>query len=650
MIGRMTAAQRDRFYGRAARMTSYLSVETSDGVYLVRAQDQNVGRSLFVKQGRGEMRTVKRAVSLVKEAFGEDAVGGRQLLDVGANIGTSTISALRDQGFGSAICFEPEPRNVLTLRLNLLLNGLEDRVQVLPVAVSNASGTAQLMVDPEAGGENWIATDSQRMALETGAAAPMTVPTVSLDQLVEDGTIDPTGVGLLWMDAQAHEGHILEGAGRLVELGVPIALEWDPIALEKLGNRGGVETAVAEHYTHFIDLRPSVDPDRASFQLRSAKELKDFGDGSEGPGGRAFTDLVVMRLKPAVAKRMKDARKPAARPPTEVAAASESEAGAPEDHPPTPEDHPPTPEDHPPTPEDRPQTAEDREVFFRAAAAHTTIVSAPAPHGRFLVQTRDVTVGLSLFANANRSEMGTLKRAVEVLTEVGLSDRIEGRVFVDVGANIGTTCITALHAHGFSSAVACEPAPDNYRMLELNSILNGIDDRLVVLPIAVSDTNAEVALNLHHTNSGGHQIRARASSRRAAGNGKSLRVEAMTLNHLLDRGILDAEAVGMVWLDVQGAEGRVVQGASALTRLGVPFVLEFHPLMLERGGRRKSLERIISTRYTHFVDLRRRSSEQALEETSKIGEYSERLRAAKSYSDILIMRLEREPAAAGKPN
>ena len=63
-----------------------------------------------------------------------------EFLDVGANIGTTTVSALLHGPFASAICFEPERQNLVDLRLNLLLNGLEDRATAIGVALSDQSG------------------------------------------------------------------------------------------------------------------------------------------------------------------------------------------------------------------------------------------------------------------------------------------------------------------------------------------------------------------------------------------------------------------------------------------------------------------------------------------------------------------------------
>ena len=48
------------------------------------------------------------------------------LLDVGANIGTIGILGILNGYFEKCIAFEPEPNNFKLLRLNVLLNGLDE--------------------------------------------------------------------------------------------------------------------------------------------------------------------------------------------------------------------------------------------------------------------------------------------------------------------------------------------------------------------------------------------------------------------------------------------------------------------------------------------------------------------------------------------
>jgi FkbM family methyltransferase len=289
--------QRSRFYDRAGQLTPYVCTPVGEALFLVLTQDRNVGRSLFLKRSRGEIGLLSRAVALVMSTLGDEGIKDRHFLDVGANIGTTTVPAMLDYPFAKALCFEPEPRNALTLRLNLVLNAIEERATALEVAVSNRKGTSELVVYPDQGGKHWIATDSEKREQRGDDTAVLEVQTVSLDELAAEGVVEPDAVGLVWIDAQAHEGHILEGASSLVERGVPVVFEWDPSGLDQFGDREAVQAIIKECYTHFIDLRASHSSKRPAFQLRPAAQLGKHARRFLGSGARNFTDVLVLRLE-----------------------------------------------------------------------------------------------------------------------------------------------------------------------------------------------------------------------------------------------------------------------------------------------------------------------------------------------------------------
>jgi FkbM family methyltransferase len=183
--------------------------------------------------------------------------------------------------------------------MNVLLNDVEDRVKTLPVAASNEVGESELVVTPTRGGKHWIATDRSKLgekhAIESTILA---VETVTLDRLVETGVIEPENTGLLWMDAEGHEGHILEGASSLLARGTPLVLEWNPRILDRMGDRGKLERAVAENYTHFAGLRRHPEVDQPGYPLQTADRLPAYAERFLDPSYAATkTDILVLRLE-----------------------------------------------------------------------------------------------------------------------------------------------------------------------------------------------------------------------------------------------------------------------------------------------------------------------------------------------------------------
>jgi FkbM family methyltransferase len=290
--------EREAFFEQAQELTPFVGVGTGEGVFLVRTDDRHIGRSLFAKRGRGEMQVLTRAVNTVEALYGSDAVEGTSFIDVGANIGTTTVPALLHHGFSHALAIEPEDDNFVTLRANAVLNGLDKRIVTVRKAVSNQTGTAELVVKHGQGGKHWIATGSDKKARVRVEDEIVCVETVTLDQLATEELFDPDRTGLLWIDAQAHEGHIIEGAGCLTSRGVPIVLEWDPQALDRVGDRGKLQEVAARNYSHFTNMRSDAADDGPKFWLRPVDELDEYAERFLDPSTpEKFTDIMLVRLE-----------------------------------------------------------------------------------------------------------------------------------------------------------------------------------------------------------------------------------------------------------------------------------------------------------------------------------------------------------------
>jgi FkbM family methyltransferase len=268
--------ERAEFLEAAAAFTPLVAVQTRSGVFVVPTSGESIGRTLFVKRARGEMRTLKLAMKALKR-LGVDAQG--TFVDVGANIGTTSITALTRHRFARAVAVEPAPENLRLLRANAALNGLEDRLVVMGLALSDGEGEADLVLNEANSGDHRIG----RLELEAhpvAADAPTErVRLTTLDRLQIEHA------GLLWIDAQGHEGHILAGASALLATGVPAVVELWPQALAAAGGLDRYLAAAAEHYTDVLDL------DRADGEIRPITALPDVVEAY----GEGFTDVLLVR-------------------------------------------------------------------------------------------------------------------------------------------------------------------------------------------------------------------------------------------------------------------------------------------------------------------------------------------------------------------
>lgn len=141
---------------------------------------------------------------------------GDTFFDVGANIGYHTLGAAATGAHVYA--FEPVPRLRHRLAGNLRLNGLERRVIVSELALSNRSGPAAFYLAKrlDDGSHSLIP------GVPSQSVEQITVRTVRLDDhLQASGVPQPT---VMKIDVEGAEALVLDGAGALLDSATPPAV------------------------------------------------------------------------------------------------------------------------------------------------------------------------------------------------------------------------------------------------------------------------------------------------------------------------------------------------------------------------------------------------------------------------------------------
>lgn len=276
---------RAAFYAEAARFTPVLAADTPVGRCFVRTGDADVGRDLFHDGFSSERRGLSHAFGAL-EKVGKLPRGERTtFIDVGANIGLATLAALQEYGFEDAWAFEPEPVNYRLLRINLVANDLESRVRAMPLAISDVKGEATLALNEENFGDHRIAAQAAPISEHGHAGRSVTVKTSTLDALPVAERLEMPGGGLLWMDTQGHELRVLAGAGSLLDKGLPVVIEFDPVLLGE--DLAPLEDFIESHFTHLVDLGRKKNADLAPVASSEVRSI------SVQLGGLDFTNLLL---------------------------------------------------------------------------------------------------------------------------------------------------------------------------------------------------------------------------------------------------------------------------------------------------------------------------------------------------------------------
>jgi FkbM family methyltransferase len=248
--GKPDVKARRAFLEQARSLTPYL-VTDYEGTLFVLPTDAD--KQFFVKQRRKDLRILGDAVATLRRR-------GRLFLqtfvDVGAHVGTTTISALAHHGFSHAVAIEPDPGSVRLLKANAALNGLDGQVTVVEAGISDAPGSAWFLPgDPESGPCYWtkgsIVPEPSPRAVE--------IELVTLEQLTKRGYIDPGTTGLVWLDCQKREGEALRAASPFLEHRVPIVFVLRAMYITP---PSPFLRALRESYETFVDLRRKDPTDR----------------------------------------------------------------------------------------------------------------------------------------------------------------------------------------------------------------------------------------------------------------------------------------------------------------------------------------------------------------------------------------------------
>ena len=127
---------------------------------------------------------------------------GDRFIDIGANIGSYTILASGVAG-AKSISIEPSDEIYSSLKRNVLLNGLSEKVECLNIAVS--SKNEELFVTIGRGAKNRVTYDKQNEVKR--------VESKSLDGILKKNN----EASVLKIDVEGFEGEVIEGGKSILE-------------------------------------------------------------------------------------------------------------------------------------------------------------------------------------------------------------------------------------------------------------------------------------------------------------------------------------------------------------------------------------------------------------------------------------------------
>ena len=188
------------------------------GNFFIDPSDRVIG-SWLLWHGRWQFDEIDQAVSILKKrgSMQFDSV----FVDVGANIGTHTVYAMRSGLFHDAFAFEPETKNYELLRMNVAANDLNSKTTIMKTALGSYDGEATMFLHPRNKGAHSLAGSPAPDASEQ-----VRVQVHRLDEILRSNSVAPSQVGLIWIDVEGMELDVIRGLGEYI--GRPLVVEFFP--------------------------------------------------------------------------------------------------------------------------------------------------------------------------------------------------------------------------------------------------------------------------------------------------------------------------------------------------------------------------------------------------------------------------------------
>lgn len=276
---------RNILYDARSRLSGLALVEgESEIAYIIDTTDKVISKEVFVRGGFDQEKFSKVADFLFQNGI-LNRINKNLLLDIGANIGTVCLPAIRSNIFQQALAVEADPHNARLLRANINLNGLEKAIQVIGSAVSDLPNVdLQFERSEDNFGDHRVSADSREGLFSEAKRKRVLVQSTTIDHLFEAFEVDIERC-MIWMDIQGYEGQALMGATKvLTQKKLPMVVEFWPYGLSR--NNGFVMFKQALlPYGYFTDI--NADP----WVRRPVSDLDALWESIGVTGD--FTDLLL---------------------------------------------------------------------------------------------------------------------------------------------------------------------------------------------------------------------------------------------------------------------------------------------------------------------------------------------------------------------
>src|SRR5207248_5481519 len=131
---------------------------------------------------------------------------------------------------------------------------------IVVAAASDENGYVEMEMSPHNAADNRVRVGTARPGdLGEDQWTTTRVAARTVDSIMDEHGVTAEEVGLVWIDVQGFEGHVLTGATKIVTSAIPVVLEWWPYGLRRSGGLDRLCQVIEDNYRGFVDVREAED-------------------------------------------------------------------------------------------------------------------------------------------------------------------------------------------------------------------------------------------------------------------------------------------------------------------------------------------------------------------------------------------------------
>ena len=168
---------------------------------------------------------------------------------------------------------------------------------------------------------------------------------------------------------------------------------------------------------------------------------------------------------------------------------------------------------------------------------------------------------------------------------------------INFGGHVGTSIIPLIKKSYFSLGIAFEPSINNYKLLETNILINGLENKITTYNSAIG-TKVSVGkiFEGEKNNTGDFRV---YDEKKHSDNEN--RIQQISIVPLDDYWLPELNNNCLLLIDVQGNELEALKGASKFIKNKIPTIMELCPYLLKEDSNLEMF--LLLKNYDYIVDL-----------------------------------------------